>query len=80
MRFLVGIIGIPLGFIMIVYRKKLHDITGSMAWAEKYLGQGGTFTALALIGLAVSALSLMYMLGTLQTLLYNALGRFFVGG
>lgn len=77
MRLLVGLIGIPLGFIMIYFRKQIHDFTGDFDWAENHLGGGGTFTALALIGMAVSILSLMYMLGTLQEILQGTVGKLF---
>lgn len=79
MRFLVGIIGIPLGFVIIYYRERIKRFTGDFAWAEKHLGPGGTYTAIFLFGVAVFLGALMYMLGTLQVLWESTLGRFFTG-
>ena len=73
-QILVGLIGIPLGLLIIVYREKIHNVTGTFGWAEQYLGTGGTYTALFGIGLTVSIASLMWMMGTLQAGLIGFLG------
>lgn len=75
MRFLVGLIGIPLGFLMVYYRERVKRFTGDIAFAEKYLGIGGTYTFIAILGLIVAIGSLMYMFGAFQILLENTLGR-----
>lgn len=74
MRYLVGLIGFPLGIIIIVYRERVKNFTGDMAFAEKWFGQGGTYTAVLIFGLLVSIGSLMYMLGAFQSLLGGILG------
>ena len=76
MRIIVGLVGIPLGFLIIYYRKQIKDITGSFTWAETYLGAGGTYNALVLIGFLMSVLSFLYMVGTLQEILYGIFGKF----
>ncbi len=76
-RILVAIFGIPLGFIIIIYRYHLKQFTGNIAWAEQYLGQGGTYNFFVLIGLAVFILSLMYALGTIQSFFTGTLGSIF---
>lgn len=77
MRFFVGLIGIPLGFAIVVYRERVKRFTGDIAWAEKHLGPGGSYTAILIFGLAVVIGSFLYMMGTLQILLENTLGRLF---
>lgn len=74
MRYLVGLIGFPLGIIIIVYRERVKNFTGDMAFAEKWFGQGGTYTAVLIFGLFVSIGSLMYMFGAFQSLIGGILG------
>ena len=61
-RFLIGIIGIPLSFVMIYYRRQIKDFVGEISFAEKFFGMGGTHTMILLLGLLVFVLSLMYAL------------------
>lgn len=77
MRYLVGIIGFPLGIIIVVYRERIKRFTGDVAFAEKWFGNGGTYTALLILGLLVSIGSIMYMFGTLQAIFILFLGPFF---
>ena len=79
MRFIVGIIGIPLGIVIIYFRAKIKDFVGDVGFAEKYLGPGGTYTLIILLGVVVSIGALMYMFGTLQILLEGTVGRLFPG-
>jgi len=73
-RFLVGIIGFPLGIIIIVYRERVKRFTGDMGFAEKWFGSGGTYTAIMLFGFIVTIGSIMYAFGTLQALIIKILG------
>jgi hypothetical protein len=79
-RILAGLIGIPLGFAIIVYRYHLKQFTGNIGFAEQYLGGGGTYNLFIIIGLAVSILSMMYAFGTLQDSFVGYLGPFFGQG
>lgn len=76
-RIVAGLFGIPLGIIIIIYRYQLKQFTGDIAFAEHYLGSGGTYNFFALIGLAVSILSMMYAFGTLQEFFLGTFGIFF---
>jgi len=76
-RILFFIIGVPLGFVIMIYRVKLRDISGDIAFAEQYLGSGGTYTLYILIGLAVSFFSLSYALGAFQDFFGATFGMFF---
>lgn len=77
MRFLVGIIGFPLGLAIVVYRERVKRFTGDFAFAESWFGPGGTYTAILIFGLIVSIGSLMYAFGTLQGMFMMFLGPFF---
>lgn len=79
-RILVGLLGVPLGVVIIIYRYHLKQFTGDIAFAEQYLGSGGTYNLFVLIGLAVSILSMMYAFGTIQEFFTGYLGSFFAGG
>jgi hypothetical protein len=78
-RIVVGLFGIPLGFIIIIYRYHLKQFTGDIAFAETYLGAGGTYNLFVIIGLAISILSMMYAFGTLQEMITGPMGSFFGG-
>lgn len=78
MRYFVGFIGFPLGFVIIVYRERIKQFTGDMGFAEKWFGAGGTYTAIMIIGILVSLGSLMYALGALQIMFMTVLGPIFV--
>ena len=40
MRYLVGLIGFPLGIIIVAYRERVKNFTGDMAFAEKMVRAG----------------------------------------
>jgi hypothetical protein len=77
MRFFVGIVGFPLGLIIIIYRERIKRFTGDMEFFEKVFGIGGTYTGILVLGIAISIGSLMYMFGTLQAMLAGILAPFF---
>lgn len=77
MRYFVGLTGFPLGIVIIVYRERIKRFTGDFAFAEKWFGPGGTYTAILIFGALVSLGCLMYMFGTLQLLLAKIFGPFF---
>lgn len=76
-RFLVAIIGIPLSFVIVLYRVQIKHFIGDVSFAERIFGGGGTYTLILVIALLTFFGSLMYALGTLQSLLGNLLGPFF---
>lgn len=77
MRFLVLILGSLVAYLMLKYRGAVKQFTGDFAWAEKYLGSGGTNTFIVLFAIGVFVLSLMYALGTLEALIGDKLGVLF---
>lgn len=69
-----GLLGMILGALIVVYRPQIKKWVGAIPFAERYLGMGGTYIFLLLLGLGVFVLSLMWALGTLQSFLTNAFG------
>lgn len=76
-RFFVAIIGLPLAFVFLYYRRAIKEFIGDVGFAEKYLGVGGTNTLMIIIGVLIFVGSLMYALGTLQALIDGTVGTFF---
>ncbi|MDF2379260.1 MAG: hypothetical protein P1V18_03500 [Candidatus Gracilibacteria bacterium] len=76
MRFLYFLFYFCLGLTLIRYREWFQRVSGNFAWAEKYLGIGGTYHAYLLAGLAMCFLSIMYLTGTLDGFLMATFGRF----
>ena len=76
-RLFAAIIGLPLGFIILYYRRAIKEFIGEVGFAEKYLGVGGTNTLMVIIGVLTFIGSLMYAMGTLQTLIGSTVGTFF---
>ncbi len=72
--FLQGLIGMIGGFLILVYRRQIKNVVGSIGFAEKIFGAGGTWTFLALLGVLIFILSLMWAMGTLQSVLTNVFG------
>ena len=61
MRIFLGLIGVVLSILLIIYRGKVIHFMGPVAWAERHLGGGGTYTLFVLIGILGFIFSLMYM-------------------
>lgn len=76
-RYLVGFVCIIAGFLIVVYRDRIKSFTGSIGFAEKYLGVGGTWTFYILLGIGLFIFGLMWMTGALQAWLESNLGTIF---
>ncbi len=68
MRIFLGIIGIVLSFLLVMYRVPVNHFIGGIKWAEDKLGPGGTYTLMILIALAGFIFSLMYMTNSFDLL------------
>ena len=79
MQIIGGLIGAILSIFFIIYRERVYRFTGTIGWAERYLGSGGTFTAFLLMGIFGFFISLMIMTGTFDFLL-GGIGSKFFGG
>ena len=68
------------GILLIVYTKKVGDFTGEIGFAEKYLGRGGTYSFIKLVGLAMIFFGFAWMSGGLKVFLWDKFGVFFGKG
>ena len=74
MQIFQGFVGMVLGFLILVYRPRIMDFTGDIAFAEQYLGSGGTWTFLVILGIGIFIFSLMWATGSFQDLALKVLG------
>lgn len=77
MRYFVGFTVSILGFLLIVYRERVKGQIGNIGFAEQYLGSGGTYTFLLILGVVTFLGGLMWAAGTLQAWFMSALGPYF---
>ncbi len=49
-RFLVFIIGMGLGFLLLLKPLQIIQLTGKVEWAERHMGQGGSYGFIQLAG------------------------------
>jgi len=71
MQLLQGFIGMVVGMLILIYRPQIKDFTGDVGFAEQYLGVGGTWTFLIIVGVGIFFFSLMWATGSLQAFLGN---------
>lgn len=74
MRIFAALLGIIAGFAIVRYAYPIKQQVGSMDWAEQIFGEGGTTTALQVIGLFISVCSFLYLTGTFDATLRLVFG------
>ncbi|MDD5769711.1 MAG: hypothetical protein PHE25_01985 [Candidatus Gracilibacteria bacterium] len=57
---------IGIGYLILRYRRTVKSWTGNFVWAEKYLGHGGTYFILILIGCFLIFWGVLYPFGGLE--------------
>ena len=72
-----GIILIAVGFVVIKFRRQIHDFTGNIDFMEKYVGS--TQNGLTLFGIILMALAVMYMTGGLDMFFQDNVSEYFEG-
>ncbi len=76
MRYFLGILGVIVGMLLVWKTYALAQIFGSIPWAERNLGSGSTYVVIKLIGLVFVVLSLMYLFGIVDILVFPFRGVF----
>lgn len=77
MKIVIFLFLFSLGFVIMIYREKIKQFTGTFSFAESWFGAGGTYTFLLIFGLLLSIGSVFWVTGTLDGILNATLGRFF---
>ena len=76
MKILIFFLGIPIGLFVIIYRYKIVQFTGTLPWAETYLGAGGTYNLMIIVGIVLWMACIMYATGSFD-LAFGFLANFF---
>ena len=69
-----GLLAIIASFFLIKYREKVVAQTGKFAWAEKYLGEGGTYRLMVILAVIFFFWGVASMTGTTDILLSPLIG------
>ena len=76
-KFFVLVLCSAISYLMLKYRGQVKQFTGDIDFDEKYLGTGGTNTLIIIVALLLFVGGLMYVTGTLDSLLQNTFGGLF---
>ena len=76
-RIFIGLIGIVASLLLVKFREKVQRMTGTIGFAERIFGGGGTYTFFLLLGSIGVIASILYMFGVLQTIIPSILGPLF---
>ena len=74
-----GILAIAASFLLIKYNDKIVATTGKFGWCEKYLGMGGTYRFMMILGVFLFLWGVSSMTG-LTDFLLSPLSNFFSPG
>lgn len=77
MNIVIGFTGLVISMLLLIYRVRIRGFMGQIGWAERYLGPGGTYTALLLFAVLLFFLSLTIMTGAFDWIFKGSLGSFF---
>lgn len=77
MHIVIGLIGVVLSILILIYRVPIREVMGTFGWAEHYFGPGGTYTALMIAGVLGFFISLIIMTNTMDFLVGGFVGQFF---
>ena len=75
-----GLLAIVGAFLLIKYRERIVNLTGKFAWAEKYLGYGGTYHFMVILAIILFFWGVASMTGTTDVFLGPLKGIFGGGG
>lgn len=65
-RIISGIMGSGVGILLVIYARKIVEFTGVSATLERYLGDGGTYMGVRILGIIVFAFSFLNTFGLLD--------------
>jgi len=67
MHIILGLIGMSVGVLMVIYSEKVYNAFGPVPWFEKYLGlEGGSRLGYKLIGLLIFFIFMLVLLNLFQ--------------
>lgn len=79
MKFLVFLVLVGVGLLFVLKTDGLVGVTGRVGWAERNLGNGGTFSLYKLIGLLLIVIGMLYVTGLFDRM-FRGILTFIFGG
>lgn len=73
-RILVGLLLVALGILVVLYTEKFHDFFGTLNFADRWIGAGGSRLMYKFIGIIVSLVGFLYMTNLLHSFLNATVG------
>jgi hypothetical protein len=70
------LVTLALGLLLIRYREKIGSFTGQLGFAEQYLGAGGTYTFILLVGCLLVIGSVLFVTGAFDLILVKITSGF----
>ncbi len=74
MRIILGFIGVVVGALVTIKSESIYQMFGSVDWAERFLGGGGSHTFYKLLGILVVLISFLVMTGLIENVLLAIFG------
>jgi hypothetical protein len=68
-KILYSTLAIAFGLALIIYTEPIKRFTGSVDFAEKYFGMGGTYNFLKLLGIFIILFTIFWATGTIDRLI-----------
>lgn len=72
-KILYTLIGVGFGLSLIIYTEPIKRFTGSVEFAEKWLGSGGTYNFLKLLGIFLIVFTILWATGTIHRIIPDVL-------
>lgn len=63
LSWLLSFFGLIAPYFMVKYREQIIEMTGKFSWAERYLGNGGSYNVIVLFAIFLFFFSLLYITG-----------------
>ncbi|MBU2566830.1 hypothetical protein KKG46_04720 [Patescibacteria group bacterium] len=79
-RIIIGLVLVVFGAILVIKTNGFMDFFGSMDWADRYLGGGGSRLMYKLLGILASIIGFMVMFDLWDNFLNATLGSLFKFG
>jgi hypothetical protein len=78
-RIIGGLFGSATGIMLVIYARKIVEFTGLSSTLERYLGDGGTYLGVRILGLLIFTVSFLNMFGLLDKVI-SGIARTIFGG
>jgi predicted membrane-bound spermidine synthase len=78
-RIIGGLVGSGVGILLVIYARKIVEFTGLSSTMERYLGDGGTYLGVRILGIIIFFFSFLNIFG-LVDVVFSGIGRSIFGG